>query len=110
VRYQERDPLRQWHRFSISFRKDENEFFTDLRKLGKLSVSYLVAIAVEQYLDELLRKGTKIHNYVRFNHYAIGQRNDGGIICWELYWGEPPDPPKAAGAARIHRRTGFPCV
>jgi hypothetical protein len=105
VRYQERDPLKRWHCFSISFRKDENEFFTDLRKLGKFSVSYLVAIAVERYLDELFEDGDNGHNYALFTHYAVGQRTEGGIVCWELYWGDPVDTPKTINPTRINRRT-----
>jgi hypothetical protein len=108
VRYQERDPLRQWHCFSISFRKDENEFFTDLRKLGKFSVSYMVAIAVERYLDELMREGDERHNYAGFTHYAVGLRLEGGIICWELYWGDPPNTPHASITTQIQRRTSAP--
>jgi hypothetical protein len=105
VRYQERDPLKQWHCFSISFRREENEFFTDLRKLGKFSVSYLVAIAAELYMDDLLNERGGMHNYAAFAHYAVGQRAEGGIICWELYWGDPDDIPAIAGTTRIHRRT-----
>jgi hypothetical protein len=109
VRYQTRDNLKRWHCFSISLREDENEFFTDLRKLSKLSVSYLVAIAVERYLDELLKEGESRHNYTIFTHYAVGQRTEAGIICWELYWGDPVDTPKAVTQTRIHRRTSTPC-
>jgi hypothetical protein len=103
VRYQERDPIKHWHCFSISFRRDENEFFTDLRKLGKFSVSRLVAIATELYLDELLREGGSMHNYARFEHYSIGRRTEGGIICWEMYWGDPTDTMKGAGATLLRR-------
>jgi hypothetical protein len=49
-----------------------------------------------------------MHNYVKFTHYAVGQRREGGIICWELYWGDPGDIPKAANPTRIQRRTGAP--
>jgi hypothetical protein len=107
VRYQKRDPLKRWRCFSISFRTDEYEFFTDLRKLGKFSVSYLVAMAVERYLDELL-DGKKRHNYFRFTHYTIGQRIENDILCWEFYWGDPADTPKALKGTKIHRRTSTP--
>jgi hypothetical protein len=104
VKYQPRDPLKQWHCFPITFRKGENEFVTDFRKLGKVSVSYLVAIAAERYLEELLKDKESRHNYVEFTHYAIGQRVEGGIICWELYWGDPGPTLKPTGNSKIYRR------
>jgi hypothetical protein len=106
VRYQAPDPHKRWHCFSISFRKDENEFFTDLRKLCKFSVSHLVAIAVELYLDELLREEGNMHNYAPYTHYAIGRRDEGDVTCWELYWGDPGDIPRRSGTTQIHRGTG----
>ncbi|TAL35263.1 MAG: hypothetical protein EPN93_10715 [Spirochaetes bacterium] len=101
VRYQPRDPLKLWHCFPITFRKNENELVSDFRRLGRFSVSSLVAIATERYLEELLQDGTIRHNYVEFPHYAIGKRIENGILCWELYWGDPDDTPKG----RIQRRT-----
>jgi hypothetical protein len=90
VRYQADDRKRRWHCFSIKFRPDENEFFTDLRKLCKCSVSCLVAIAAEKYLDEILAaSGKKVHNKVRFSNYVIRRIFAGGLICWQLYWGYP---------------------
>jgi hypothetical protein len=105
VKYQPRDPLKQWHCVSLSLRKNENEFVADFRKLGKCSVSYLVAIATDRYLEELLHDGGSGHNYAEFIHYAIGQRLEGDIICWELYWGDPGPLPKGGGNSKIHRRT-----
>jgi hypothetical protein len=107
VKYQPRDPMKKWHCVPISLRKNENEFVTDFRKLGKCSVSYLVAIATERYLEELQNDGDNRHNYAEFIHYAIGQRLEGGIICWELYWGDPGPSPRGCGTSKIHRRTAF---
>lgn len=102
VKYQSRDPLARWHCFTISFKKHENELVTDFRKLGKYSVSYLVALAADRYLRELMQDGGDGHNYVELKDYAVGKRIDNGLICWELYWGDP-----LMGDARttIHRRT-----
>jgi hypothetical protein len=105
VKYQPRDPLKRWKCFSITFRKNENEFAKDLRGLSKFTVSYLVAIATERYLEDLLEDSDCRHNYVEFPHYTVGQRIENGIICWELYWGDPGPTSKSAGTAKIHRRT-----
>jgi len=104
VKYQKRNPEKVWHCVPVSFRRDENEFFSDLRKLTKFSVSFLVAMATEMYLEELLQ-GDKRHNNTQFVHYAIGQRIENGIICWEMYWGNPKDTPKVSASSKIHRRT-----
>jgi hypothetical protein len=103
VRYQARGALTNWHCFPISFKKEENEFFTDLRKLSKCSVSYLVAIAAEQYLNELLNEGANRHNYAEFTAYAIGKRIERDVVCWEFYWGNPGDIPIRHSTTRIHR-------
>jgi hypothetical protein len=104
VEYQPRDPYMQWHCFTIIFNKQENELVSDFRRLGKLSVSYFVAKAVEYYLNELLNKGKTMHNYVILNHYVISQSIVNGIICWEYYWGNPGPTPRNRTNTKIHRR------
>jgi len=87
VRYQERRVPDEWHRFHIELRPDEYEFFLDLRKLLKMSVSLILAYAVEKYLKCILRKTTD--NYLHKNYLMIRESIDG-IKCWKLYWGYPP--------------------
>ncbi|TAL37489.1 MAG: hypothetical protein EPN93_05735 [Spirochaetes bacterium] len=105
VRYQPRDPLKQWKHFPICFRKNENEFSQDFRKLSRFSLSYLVAIATRRYLDELLRERDAMCNYSQFPQYAIGRRTIKHVTCWEFYWGNTENLPKRASPARILRRT-----
>jgi len=88
VRYQDRDDQNNWHRFHVRFRPDEYEYFLDLRKILKLSVSAILAIAVEKYLPELM-KGNITDNY-HFQNYIIGRETIDGIICWRLVWGYTP--------------------
>jgi hypothetical protein len=105
VRYQPRNPEKQWKCFPISFRENENEFAKDLRGLSKFSVSYLVAIATWFYLEELLEDGKNRHKNAEFPHYAVVQRIENGFICWELYWGDPGPILNSAETTKIHRRT-----
>ncbi len=105
VKYQARDPLKRWHRFTITFREKENELFSDFRRLGKLSVSFFVSKAVEKYLDELLHAKGESHNYVDIDQYAIGQSAVDGVICWEFYWGPMPKRQKKRKNAKIIRIT-----
>ena len=91
VRYQEDDEKVNWHCFHIRFREDENEFFVDLRKISKFSVSCLLAIAVKRYLGTLIEdlKNGNVDNYSSFNNYVLYQGVVDGIISWHIYWGYP---------------------
>jgi hypothetical protein len=90
VRYQPDDSLGRWYCFSIKFKPDESEFFSDLRKLCKCSVSLLVALAVEKYLDELMSSMVKkVINYPRFSGYRIICKIDSGTVTWKICWGTP---------------------
>ncbi|OHD63030.1 MAG: hypothetical protein A2176_09420 [Spirochaetes bacterium RBG_13_51_14] len=68
---------------------DEYEFFLDLRKVFKQSVSRLVAYAIDKYLDEITQKIRKGSDNYRFKNYAISRIIIEGVICWVLYWGVP---------------------
>ncbi len=87
VKYQERRSPDQWHRFHIQLRPDEYEFFLDLRKLLKMSVSLILAYAVGKYLKLILRNTTD--NYLHRNYLMIRELIDN-IKCWKFYWGYPP--------------------
>lgn len=90
VRYQQDDDKECWHTFHIRFREDDNEYFVDLRKFSKCSVSCLLAIAVNQYIDELLLNEMKeVDNYPFMSNYVLLQDLVDGIICWRIYWGYP---------------------
>lgn len=90
VRYQPDCPKESWRCYSIVLRPDENEYCVDLRKACKCSVSLIVAMAVETYLDRLMAKGESgMHNYARFSSYVILRTQVDGVICWHYYWGNP---------------------
>ncbi|MCP4130778.1 MAG: hypothetical protein GY754_07335 [bacterium] len=93
VRYQLDDPdPDNWHKFHISFQEDDYEFFVDLRKFLKKSVSAVLAYAVEEYLDVILgltpEDSFKNDSY-RFRHYVISSSEMHGVISWQLFWGLP---------------------
>jgi len=91
VKYQRNDDSGNWHCFHIRFRPDENEFFVDLRKVCKVSVSCLLAMAVERYLNEIIQviKNEFVDNYPLFENYVLRQEDIDGIISWRIYWGLP---------------------
>jgi hypothetical protein len=91
VKYQPDAGKEAWHKFHICYRSDENEYFGDLRRFCKYSVSYLVAIAVEKYLDQLIGDKTEKgrDNYACFRNYVLYQEVVDGILSWRIYWGFP---------------------
>ena len=91
VKYQQDDGRNKWHCFHIRFRHDEYEYFTDLRKLCKCSVSLCIALAVDRYLDELTIKFKKkiVDKYQRLCNYVLRREIIEGVICLHLYWGYP---------------------
>jgi len=88
VRYQTDVPKKGWHRYFIRFREEEYEYFTDLRKLCKHSVAFLIAIAVENYLNESFEENNKArYNYCSFPGYSLAKKVINDIECWLRYWG-----------------------
>jgi len=89
VRYQNRDIKENWRNLHITLRPDEYEFFIDFRKFYKLSVSHCIAIAVKQYLDEIIHKIINRGDNYRYKNYTISRILINGVICWMQYWGAP---------------------
>ena len=99
VRYQARKPVVARKRLHISIDLREYEFFIDMRKLFKLSVSFLIAFAVREHLDELLTKlaDEKYDEYADnypYYHYLIIPEKVDSAICWKIFWGIPENPNK----------------
>ncbi len=88
VRYQKRSDLSDWHLFHLQVRMDDYEYFLDLRKLLKMSVSLILAYAVKRYLGKQIVLNTD--NYC-YKNYIIIKETINDIICWKFIWGFPPD-------------------
>ncbi|MFC1668820.1 hypothetical protein ACFL20_00385 [Spirochaetota bacterium] len=89
VKYQEGSSNSAWHKFHIRLKDDEYEYFLDLRKLLKMSVSLILAYAVREYMDGLI-SGEITDNYP-FANYIIAKEVIGNVVCWRFFWGIPPD-------------------
>ncbi|MFC1669404.1 hypothetical protein ACFL20_03375 [Spirochaetota bacterium] len=87
IKYQQCNEKKSWHTFHITFRGDEYEYFVDLRKLLKMSLSYILAFAVKKYLNSII-SGESTDNYM-FENYIIAKEDADGIIYWKLFWGVP---------------------
>jgi hypothetical protein len=91
VKYQKRSVSCAWHQIHLRLRNDEHDFFMDLRKVWKLSVSLILAEAIEKYLEELIFKMIiKPDNY-RYRNYASSRFMICDVVCWVFYWGIPPE-------------------
>ncbi|TFH42224.1 MAG: hypothetical protein E4G96_03870 [Chrysiogenales bacterium] len=89
VKYQLRDKNSNWTQIHIYLSPAEYEFFLDLRKMCKSSVSRLVAIALDRYINEIT-ENKKISDNYGLKNYALSRIVIHGITCWILYWGIPP--------------------
>jgi hypothetical protein len=87
VQYQERRRPEEWHTFHIQLREDMYEYWLDLKKLLKMSVSLILAHAVKKYLGKLVKRVCTDNN--RFRSYIIIKELVDDIIIWKLIWGIP---------------------
>lgn len=87
VQYQKQREPEEWSLFHVKIMPDVYEYLLDLRKLLKMSVSLIIADAVNDFFGEMCDKKSS-DNY-HFKNYFISLAIDGGIICWKLYWGIP---------------------
>jgi hypothetical protein len=89
VRYQKRRRPDEWHTFHLQLRIDDYEYFQDLRKLLKMSISLILAYAVKKFLTRLLK--TKNTDNNRYKNYIVLRETIDDIISWRFIWGFPPN-------------------
>ena len=85
IKYQDSDAKENWHKFHIILDVDEYEFFIDLRKFFKKSVSAIVSYAVKKYYKEMI-KSKKTDNYL-FKNYIIIKKIINNVVTWKICWG-----------------------
>ena len=88
VRYQKRHHPCDWHKFHAKVEEDMYEYWQDLRRLLKRSVSLILALAVKKYLSKLMKE-KNADNY-RFTYYLIKKKVVNNAIIWKFIWGLPP--------------------
>ena len=94
IRYQKNDRDETWHKFHICFNTYQYEYCLDMRKLYKMSISFILAYAIENYLNELCDlltccKDKKYTDNYLYKNYILTNNTIDGVICWQLYWGFP---------------------
>jgi hypothetical protein len=93
IRYQKRRDAGEWNICHLVLRPDEYEYFLDLRKLLKMSLSHILARAIKKFLNTKNKMNptpTSIlkDNYL-YKNYVLGREVVDGLICWKLIWGFP---------------------
>ena len=89
VKYQSRRTSPEWRVFHVQVREDMYEYWLDLRRLLKMSVSLILAYEVKKFLYKLM-KNNSTDNY-RYKNYIIMQEIIDSVIIWKFIWGYPPN-------------------
>ncbi len=92
VKYQQRDPEAEWKRPHIVLEYDLYEKSIDLRKLLKMSVSHIVQVAFNQFIDEIIEKikrGDGSDNNLR--HYICIGKRYGKVFSFTVFWDFPSE-------------------
>ncbi len=92
VKYQKRNKRANWKRPHIMLDQDLYEKSLDMRKLYKMSVSYIVLVAYKKYfetvINELKNGGSSDKN--QRNYICIGKRY-GRVFSYTVFWDYPPE-------------------
>ena len=89
VKYQEVDPDKNWDTLTVYFENVDYEFFTDMRKFFKESVSLLLSKAIDLFLDTILSEVEEILlNYANSDWDIRRDDIEMGAI-WTIYWIKP---------------------
>jgi len=88
VLYQKHQRCNIWHKFYIRLDINDYEYFVDMRKFFKMSVSHLLACAFHEYQLEFKNNDGYMYKYTQKNYILIKDEIDG-IIFWKIFWGYP---------------------
>ncbi len=93
VTYQPHLPEDHWETISIRFKSGQYERNTDFRKIFKISVSYVLALAVRYYLKEIIHMSSKtpvkkIVNFFSPSFHFIDSIIINNTRLWQLCWDE----------------------
>ncbi len=92
VKYQKRDTKASWKRPHVMLESDLYEKCLDMRKLFKMSVSFIVAVAFTCYFDsvvyELKNDGDTDKN--TRNYICIGNRYEN-VFSFSIFWDYPAE-------------------
>ncbi len=85
VSYQPRDSFAEWKAIHVYFSPGFYEKCSDLRKIFKLSLSYIIAIAINQYSSN--NQQNRLDNYPV--QYFFFYKNNQNCSTISIIWGIP---------------------
>ncbi|MCP4135845.1 MAG: hypothetical protein GY754_33060 [bacterium] len=93
IKYQFRDLASNWKRIHVYPEAHIYERFLDMRKFFKRSVSLIVAIAINEHLDQLVEELSAAEDPVDLDSYPsqyfFSAQESGGLQKFVIYWGFP---------------------
>lgn len=82
------------HRVKVRILEREYDYFQDMRKFFRRSISLIMAIAIKEYLhviiDELLTGNNIDTNNYTYENYALIEKCIKNITTFHIWWGIPP--------------------
>ncbi len=87
VQYQDRNCSERGRPVHVRLREVDYEYFLDLRRLRKMSVSLILACAVKKFSSQAERLNSP-DNY-QWKSYILVKEVIGPIIVWKHIWGFP---------------------
>ena len=91
VQYQEKADKNAWSTIHIWLQPTLYENCLDIRKIYKISVSFMIAFAVDNYLDNLTgRNSPATDNYIPHSrNYIFVEQDCEGTRLFSTFWGFP---------------------
>lgn len=93
VKYQPREKEKNnWHKLHVRFSGGDYEYAMDLKKIFKLSISFILAKLLRKYLLEIIQSTGRKERWDSYRGCAYTLCFDlvDGVVCWKIYWGIPP--------------------
>ena len=94
IKYQERDEEKQYVPKHVWWKSYEYDYFQDMKKIYKMSISHILAYAVRNSLKQEILKMMRIEpekmhdNYLSSGYAKVGEMADN-VILWKFFWGVP---------------------
>ncbi|MCP4129436.1 MAG: hypothetical protein GY754_00330 [bacterium] len=95
IKYQFRDLPSNWKRIHVYPEVERYEVWLDLRKFCKRSVSLIIAIAINEHLEQLIEEFSSTEKPKNSDSYPSDYlflaRDSCGIQKFVIYWGFPEE-------------------
>ena len=73
----------------VQFSEREFDYFGDMRRLFRLSLSLILALAVLAHLEEIIGSddGKPKRDKYLYQDYSVVRKQQGKVISWQVKWG-----------------------